>query len=148
MKPLLLFAAALVVTNLSAQNNTVETEIRRLEQLEVQAVLKNDSAMLLKLWDAHLTVNAPSNTINFAGKTTLDRPALKMARAAFTREVEHVTVKDAFAFSMGSETVLPSSGQSGTATAIKRRYTNIWEKQASGWKLVARHANEICTKDQ
>ena len=147
MKRLLLLAAALVVTNLSAQDNSVETEIRRLEQLEVQAVLKNDSAMLLKLWDDHFTVNAPGNTINFAGKTTLDRPALKMTRAVFTREVEYVTVKDAFAFSMGSETVQPSSGQSGTATIIKRRFTNIWEKQASGWKLVGRHANEICTKN-
>ena len=133
--------------HLSAQDNAVETEIRRLEQLEVQAVLQKDSAMLLKLWDAKFTVNAPNNTINFGGKTTLDRPVLRQPRASFTREVEYVTIKEMFAFSMGSETVITNDSQNKPGQPIKRRFTNIWEKQPGGWKLVGRHANVICTSN-
>ena len=132
---------------LSAQDKIVETEIRRLEQLEVQAVLQKDSAMLLKLWDAKFTVNAPDNHIYFAGKTTLDRPVLRQARASFTREVEYVTVKETFAFSMGSETVIPGNKQQDPGQVIKRRFTNIWEKQSTGWKLIGRHANVICPEN-
>src|SRR5687768_5115063 len=105
-----------------AQDKGVEAEIRRLEQMEVQAVLDKDSTMLLKLWDANFTVNAPDNKINFAGKTTLDRAVLRGKRSAFTREIEHVIIKGDFAFSMGSETV----GQPDVNTTIKRRFTNIW----------------------
>ena len=133
--------------HLSAQDNAVETEIRRLEQLEVQAVLQKDSAMLLKLWDAKFTVNAPNNTINFGGKTTLDRPVLRQPRASFTREVEYVTIKEMFAFSMGSETVITNDSQNKPGQPIKRRFTNIWEKQPAGWKLVGRHANVICSSN-
>jgi hypothetical protein len=132
---------------LHAQDNGTEAEIRRLEQLEVQAILKKDSVMLLKLWDAKYTVNSPDNHITFAGKTTLDRPVLRQARASFTREVEYVTIKETFAFSMGSETVTPQDNQQNPGQVIKRRFTNIWEKQPTGWKLVGRHANLICTKD-
>ncbi len=46
-----------------------ELEIRKLEQMEVQAVLKKDTITLLKLWDKEYVVNAPDNKINFAGKT-------------------------------------------------------------------------------
>lgn len=148
MKPFLLLAASFFYTYcLCAQENGAEAEIRRLEQLEVQAVLQKDSVVLLKLWDASYIVNAPDNVLNFAGKTTLDRPVLKRARTSFTREVEYVAVKGTFAFSMGSETVTPQDNQSESSQIVKRRFTNIWEKQSTGWKLVGRHANVICNKN-
>lgn len=149
MKPLFLAIASFFCTaSLCAQDNSTETEIRRLEQSEVQAILQKDSVALLKLWDADYTVNSPDNIIYFAGKTTLDRPVLKRARTAFTRDVEHVSIKGTFAFSMGSETVTPMDEQHGSGQVVKRRFTNIWEKQSTGWKLVGRHANVICSKKQ
>lgn len=144
MKPLLLAIAYFFYADyLNAQDNDAEAEIRRLEQLEVQAILQKDSVTLLKLWDANYTVNAPDNAINHAGKTTLDRPVLKRARSLFTRDIEHVAIKGSFAFTMGSETVTPTGNEQ-----VKRRFTNIWEKQPTGWKLVGRHANVICAKNQ
>lgn len=125
-----------------------ETEIRNLEQMEVQAILNKDSAALLKLWDKDYTVNSPDNVIYFAGKTTLDRPVLKRSRTTFTRDIEHITFKENFAFSMGSETVVPAGDSPQTGQVVKRRFTNIWEKQEGGWKLVGRHANVICTQNQ
>jgi hypothetical protein len=139
MKILIVTACTtLLVLPLFAQN--IETEIRKLEQQEVLAVLQKDTVMLLKLWDKDYVVNAPDNKINFAGKTTLDRPVLTRARVSFTREVEHVIVRGNTVFSMGSETVAVAEGQ----PLVKRRYTNIWMKQNDAWKLMARHANVIC----
>ncbi|MBC7936154.1 MAG: hypothetical protein H7Y86_12460 [Rhizobacter sp.] len=71
--------------------------------MEVKAILGKDSVTLLKLWDKNYTVNSPDNSICFAGKTTLNRPVLKRARTSFTRDIEHITVKANFAFSMGAK---------------------------------------------
>ncbi|RYZ30873.1 MAG: nuclear transport factor 2 family protein [Chitinophagaceae bacterium] len=129
---------------LYAQNKNTENEIRALEQIEVKAVLEKDSAMLLKLWHKDFVVNNPDNVVVFPGKTTLDRPVLRQSRASFAREVEQVIVNGDVVFSMGSETVIPSSGDNVVGQPIKRRYTNIWIKENGTWRLVARHANIIC----
>jgi ketosteroid isomerase-like protein len=128
---------------LFAQDKTIESEIRNLEQQEVQAVLKKDTVMLLKLWDKDYIVNAPDNMINFAGKTTLDRPVLKRPRVSFTRDVEQIIIRGDVVFAMGSETVVPGD-QTQAQQPVKRRYTNIWMKKDGMWKLMARHANVIC----
>ena len=132
---------------LYAQNQDIDAEIRKLEQIEVQAVLQKDTVTLLKIWDKDYIVNAPSNMISYAGKSTVDRPVLKMARTNFTREVEKIAIRGNFAISMGSETVVPAGDQPNAGQTVKRRYTNIWEKQHDGWKLVARHANVICQQN-
>jgi hypothetical protein len=144
MKTLLILVAIVLNSN-SIFAQDAEAEIRRLEQMEVKAILEKDSATLLKIWDKEYTVNSPDNVIYFAGKTTLDRPVLKRARTTFTRNIEHITIKETFAFSMGSETVVPVTA-TGTGEIVKRRFTNIWQKQTEGWKLVGRHANIICAK--
>lgn len=148
MKKLILFSV-LIITNsiliVSAQEEqdkkAIETEIRRLEQMEVQAVLKKDTVTLLKLWDKDFAVNAPDNKINFGGKSTLDRPVLKQPRTSFTRDVEEVIIRGNIVITMGNETVVNPENQQKT---VKRRYTNFWMKQDGSWKLVARHANIIC----
>lgn len=129
---------------LFAQDQHTEAEIRNLEQLEVQAILKMDTVTLLKLWDKNYVVNAPDNRVNFAGKTTLDRPVLKRARVSFTRDTEHIIIRGDVVFAMGNETVVPADGQVQPQQPVKRRYTNIWMKQNGLWKLMARHANVIC----
>ncbi len=132
------------VCQIFAQEQDTESEIRKLEQMEVQAILAKDTITLLKLWDKDYVVNAPDNKINFAGKTTLDRPVLRNSRTSFTRDVEQIIIRGNTVFSMGSETVVPTGNQPNSQQTIKRRYTNIWMKQEGAWKLVARHANVIC----
>jgi len=124
-----------------------EAEIRKLEQIEVQAVLQRDTVTLAKLWDKDYIVNAPTNMIAYSGKSVTDRNVLKMARSSFTRDVEKVIVRSGIAISMGSETVIPAGDQPASGQTVKRRYTNIWEKQVDGWKLVARHASVICQQN-
>jgi ketosteroid isomerase-like protein len=136
--------AYLLVYSSYGQNAGVEAVIRSLEQQEVEAILKKDSVVLLKLWDKNYVVNSPDNVVVFAGKTALDRPVMARSRTSFTRDIEQVIVRGDFAFSMGSETVMPSGEGTGSNPVVKRRFTNFWEKGESGWRLVARHANVIC----
>ena len=130
-----------------AQNQQIEADIRNLEQKEVQAILQRDTVTLQKIWDKDYVVNNPDNTIVLAGKTTVDRPVLRRQRTVFTREIERITIRENVVFSMGSETVMPAGDKPRSGQLIKRRYTNIWEKQADGWRLVARHANVICQQN-
>lgn len=145
MKALMATLSIIVlVCPLFAQDQHTESEIRNLEQMEVQAILKKDTITLLRLWDKDYVVNAPDNMINFAGKNTLDRPVLRRARTSFTRDIEQIIIRGNTVFAMGSETVVPTGDQPTTQQPVKRRYTNIWMKQDGTWKLMARHANVIC----
>ncbi len=129
---------------LSAQNATVETEIRNLEQTEVQAVLHKDTMTLKKLWDKDYIVNNPENKIILAEQNSINRPVLQKQRTDFSREVEKILLNGNIAISMGKEIVTSMTDSSKSEKTIVRRYTNIWMKKDGLWKLVARHANKIC----
>ncbi len=130
---------------LCAQDLNIENEIRSLEQTEVQAVLNKDTATLKKLWDRDYIVNNPENKIVLAKPNPVDRPVLQNQRVSFTREVEKILINGDVAISMGNETVIPAGDAANAGQTVKRRYTNIWMKKDGQWKLVARHANKICS---
>ncbi|MDQ6844186.1 MAG: nuclear transport factor 2 family protein [Bacteroidota bacterium] len=131
---------------LYAQDQNIETEIRRLEQTEVQAVLSKDTGTLKKLWDRDYIVNNPDNKIVFATANPADRPVMQRSRSSFTRDVEKILINGDIVISMGSETVVPSGDAANSGETVKRRYTNIWMKKGDSWKLAARHANVICQR--
>lgn len=118
----------------------VETEIKRLEQMEVKAFLERDIPTLSKLWDAQYVVNNPDNKI-VAGVSPEKRPGLRKPRTSFTREVEHLTIRENLVISMGSETIVPDDGEPHAGKTVHRRYTHIWQRVEGEWKLIARHAN-------
>jgi hypothetical protein len=127
------------------QNASTEDVIRNLEQLECKAALEKDTSTLRKLWADDFTVNSPANGVVTGGRNTLDRPVINQAEnVSFTREVEHIMIKEGYAVAMGNETVVPKSKGTTPAVPVKRRYTNVWMLQKGEWKLTARHANIIC----
>jgi hypothetical protein len=121
----------------------LEKEIKMLEAQEVQAVLAHDAAALERLWDKAYVVHNPQGRIVPASGSVMDRPVLQSARASFTRDVESIVANGDVVFSMGSETVTDSKA----SEVIKRRYTNTWMRKDGAWKMVARHANQICGKE-
>ena len=127
--------------------DAVETEIARLEQLEVRAVLSRDRAVLATLWDKDYVVNNPDNLVVLANAADpTDRPVMAKPRTSFTRHMEHITVRGDVVITMGSETVVPAGDLPNAGNTVTRRYTNIWMKVGGAWKLTARHANEICIR--
>ncbi len=140
-------AASLSVPALRAQSPSPEDEIRRLEQVEVRAIMARDTQTLRTLWDSAFVVNNPDNVVVEAKADPTDRPVMNKARSAMTRNPEKITLRGDFAFSMGSETIVPGEGQPRAGQTVTRRYTNIWMRQSGGWKLVARHANVVCREE-
>jgi hypothetical protein len=65
--------------------------------------------------------------------------------ASFEREVEFFWLDGGFAILMGLETLVPNRSAPGVGLVagrpVKRRFTNIWRKEAVGWRLFGRHAN-------
>jgi ketosteroid isomerase-like protein len=141
------FLLLLLLTGIGirAQDASVEATVRALDQQTVQAVLIKDTMTLLKLWAPDFTVNNPMNEIAKGGRNTLDRPVMNQpAYASFVRNVEHVMVKGDVVLLMGNEVVVTKGTDAAPGRTINRRFTNIWQKQGADWKLIARHANEIC----
>ena len=132
---------------IDAQNAQMETEIKKLEETEREAMLKQDTARLQKIWDQDLFVNTPFNRITSSSKELLDLVnAGVISFSSFTRDIEKIFIKGNVAISMGTETVIPIGNNPKAGQTIKRRYTNIWMKQNGTWRLTARHANEICVQ--
>lgn len=142
------FTALIFLTacSIASFGQDIEKTIRDLEQLEREAVLKKDTTTLRKIWSHDFTVNAPINKVMRGGKNTLDRPVItSITYSSFERNVENVLIKGDVAFAMGNEVVVQSNNGSAPRT-VNRRYTNIWKNENGQWKLVARHANDICQK--
>ncbi len=130
-----------------AQKGQIESQIRDLDEKQRAWMLLEDTESLKKIYDTDLLVNAPFNAVTSGSGVVfylVHTGFIKLS--GFTIKIEKVLVKDGVAVTMGSETITfdknstnPHAGQT-----IKRRYTHVYLKEGGSWKLIARHANEIC----
>jgi ketosteroid isomerase-like protein len=130
-----------------------EELVRSLDDQERAAALKRDVAALQRLWSDQFTVNAPNNQVVVGKKAVLDIfvHAGVINFSSFERKLEFVRVEGDLAILMGLETVTPLSDAPAAGLvagqAIKRRFTNIWKKEGDTWRLFARHANVMPTRE-
>ena len=125
-----------------------EARVRELDDQERIAVLKRD-VPVERLWSEQLTVNAPNNQVVVGRRANLDMfvhsGIINFSR--FDRQIEFVRADGDFVFIMGLETVTPISDAPSAGLVagrtIQRRFTNIWKRERSDWRIVARHANVI-----
>lgn len=129
----------------NSKKETLEQQIRRLDQMEAEAILKKDFAALDKLTAADFTTNSPRNTI-VKGKEEL-KDLMRQGvvdYASFVRETEAVLIQGKTVVTMGRETIVMGEKTPQKGQTVRRRYTNVWMKQKGKWLLTARHANIIC----
>jgi len=130
-----------------------EELVRSLDDQERVAALKRDVAALQRLWSDQFTVNAPNNQVVVGKAAVLDTfvRAGVINFSSFERQIEFVRVDGDLVIIMGLETVKPISDAPSAGLVagqvVKRRFTNIWKKEARTWRLFARHANVIPTRD-
>lgn len=124
------------------QKAVIEQEIRRLDVAHADAVLRGDLAALDKLWTKDFKVNNPFNEIDKADRIRTGA----VTYSSFIREPEAVLIHGDTVIVMGREIVVPKGSSPDAGKTINRRYTNIWMKRNSKWRLVARHASVICQK--
>ncbi len=135
------FVATGLVSGQSAKkNDAIEQEIRKLDAAQADAVLRGDLAALDKLWSEDFTVTNPFNEI---GKGDRIRSG-SLTYSSFVRVPEFIQIHKNTVIVMGRETVVPKGNSPDAEKTINRRYTHIWMKRKGKWRLVARHANNIC----
>jgi len=114
---------------------------RKIEQAQVDVLLRNDVAAVRSNWAKDYVVNNPFNVAVDASKGPLQAGTLTCS--SFIREIERVLIHENTVIVMGSETVVPKGTSPDAGKTIHRRFTNIWMKRNAKWLLTARHASVI-----
>src|SRR5688572_12230331 len=121
-----------------------EAEIRRLENLEREAVLKSDSVALFnKMWSPGMVINSPANVVGTVEATKGLLRAGGLSYLSFERNIEKITFHDNVAVVMGGEIIRPQGNQVNSGKTVSRRFTNVWLYKNNMWSIIARQATII-----
>ena len=148
MKQLLSFCALIlfmtgISNNVSAQDLR-EAEIRRLENLERESVLKSDSFQLFdKIWSPKMVVNTPANIVGTVEGTKQLLRSGGLDYLSFERSIEKITFNDDVAIVMGGEVIKPQGTQPNAGKTVSRRFTHVWKFSNNSWSIIARQATII-----
>lgn len=124
--------------------SVAEAQIRGLEEEERTAILNRDPVTLQRIWAPEFIVNSPVNRVSPNRTAVLDLVQRGTIHySAFERRIEALRIFGGTAVVMGAETVVPAA--SG-GRPVQRRFTHIWQREATSWRLVARHANDIAER--
>lgn len=118
-----------------------EAEIRRLETLERESVLKGDSAALFdKIWSPLMIINTPANVVGTVEGTKVHLRSGGLAYLSFERTIEKISFHDNIAIVMGGEVIKPQGQQLNAGKTVHRRFTHVWLNKNGSWSIIARQA--------
>ena len=121
-----------------------ESEIRRLENLERESVLKGDSMVLFdKIWSPYMVINTPANVVGTVEGTKALLRSGGLSYLSFERKIEKITFNNNVAIVMGEEKIRPQGKQNNAGKLVTRRFTNVWMYSNSNWSIIARQATII-----
>jgi ketosteroid isomerase-like protein len=140
MKKLTIALISLFIFICAYSQNAEETEIRKLEDEAKEAFLKKDTITLLKLYSPSVVFNSPANKVETFQEILAKIKRGGSDRESFERIIERITFTDNIAIVMGNETIKPTGQAPNAGKTVKRRYTDIWMKMETSWKLVARQS--------
>ena len=143
MKIIIISLSSLLIFFSTYAQSAAETEIRKVENAQREAFLKNDTATLFNLYSPDFVVNSPSNKVETFQDFLVRIRKGGGARESYERIIEKVTFVENIAIVMGNETLNPMGISTNAGKTVKRRYTNIWMKNKKSWQLVARQASII-----
>lgn len=133
----------LTANHLIAQSS-IESEIKRLENREREAVIKGDSSLLFNnLWSSQMVINTPANRVGTVEATKMLMRTGKLNYLSFERRIEKVTLNDNLAIVMGEEKIKPQGDQDNSGKLVTRRFTNVWKNENNKWMIIARQATII-----
>lgn len=124
------------------QHTSDDLRIRELEKTWTAFLDKNDTAALKNIWTEEYVVN------NANGRISTRKQILNILKGGHVfskvdRNIERITFNGDIAVVMGAETEFQNAAGGKSAKQLKRRFTNIWIKKDSDWKLVARQATPV-----
>ena len=107
-----------------------------------------DTIGLMKLLAAEFTINRSTGTIAIGPRQDVRTDAecdMVELRFLFSKYRNGLSKSGELAISMGSEVVVSGGNRDLKGRVVKRRFTHVWIKDDGKWKLLARHANNVCT---
>ena len=132
------------ITNSVSAQDPGEAEIRRMETLERESVLKSDSAALFdKIWSPDMIVNTPANVVGTVEGTKAHLRSGGLRYLSFERMIEKISFTDNIAIVMGGEIIKPQGTQPNAGKTVTRRFTHVWVYKNNSWSIIARQATII-----
>lgn len=122
---------------------STEEEIRDLDQQEAKATISGDTLALKRLWSPDYIVNNPANTVVDVTQIRALIKEGKIDYSSFSRVTERVSITGNVAVTMGYEVIQPQRNTDNAGKKVTRRYTDVWQKGAAGWQIIARQATII-----
>jgi hypothetical protein len=134
------FCFSIITNNVLAQDPR-EAEIRRMETLERESVIKQDSVALFdKICSPQMIVNTPANIVGTVEGTKAHFRSGDLNYLSFERTIEKISFSDNIAITMGGEIIKPQGKQINAGKTVSRRYTHVWLYKNNSWSLIARQA--------
>ncbi len=131
-------------TNIVLAQDPREPEIRRLENLERESVIKGDSSVLFdKIWSSDMIVNTPANVVGTVEGTKAHLRSGDLNYISFERNIDKITFNDNVAIVMGGEIIKPQGHQFNAGKTVSRRFINVWLYKNNSWSIIARQATII-----
>lgn len=135
---------SLCISKLIIAQDPRENEIRRMEILERESVLKSDSnALFDKIWSPNMIVNTPANVVGTVEGTKAHLRSGDLNYLSFERNIEKIVFNDNVAIVMGGEVIRPQGKQLNAGKTVSRRFTHVWLYKSNSWSLIARQATII-----
>lgn len=132
------------VSHVALAQDPRESEIRRLEKLERESVLKGDSLALFdKIWSPRMIVNTPANVVGTVEGTKAQFRSGNLNYLSFERNIEKISFNDNVAIVMGGEVIKPQGKQMNAGKVVTRRFTHVWLYSSNSWSIIARQATII-----
>src|SRR5678815_3916031 len=141
---LTIFMCLTCITSIGLAQDPREVEIKRLENLERESVLKGDSAVLFdKIWSSNMIVNTPANVVGTVEGTKAHLRSGDLNYLSFERTIEKISFADNIAIVMGGEVIKPQGQQPNAGKTVSRRFTHVWLYSNNSWSIIARQATII-----
>lgn len=134
-------------TGQTAQFNRDEAALVRLDTDQKGMVSRADIKALEALSAPGLMINAPTGRVLSREQFLAMMRDGRIGAENFERTIESVQVSGDVGVVMGREVFTPTPqselGRTYGAVPLKRRYTNVYQREHGHWLWLARHANVV-----
>ncbi len=123
----------------SSETGSWEGEVRSLEDEARLAFVARDTATLDRIWLDSFVVNSPLNVVSPKPVVLELLRTGRIGHVEYSATIEHIGRHGDLVVVMGGETIVDHVGE----PAVQRRFSHVWRREGAGWRLLARHANNV-----
>lgn len=128
----------------AARDPRIAEVLAMVDRLDAAAMADDHAAFAAAMAD-DLAVNNPQNRMSVRGATQGRNAAGQISYSRYDRTIEYAAMRGDMVLLMGDERVVPKAGPEA-GKQVRRRFTDLWRKDESGWRLTARQATVVASE--